>query len=86
MIEFLKLRASSMRIKGYQHPPNGARAAIAAQKTVQYSTVARQRTSVGFKLAVCGDSRAGGLVAPLSCTAYFGELAILFCCSLQQQG
>ena len=33
--------------------------------TVQYYTVARQRTSVGFKLAVRGDSGAGGLVVPL---------------------
>ena len=37
----------------------------------QYGIVARQRTSIGFKLAVCGDSGAGGLVAPLPCTAYF---------------
>ena len=39
--------------------------------TVQY--VARQRTSVGFKLVVRGDTGAGGLVAPLLCTAYFGK-------------
>ena len=51
---------------------------------VQY-TVARQRTSVGFKLAVCGDSGAGSLVAPLPCTSYFGKLAKLFGCSLPQQ-
>ena len=51
---------------------------------VQY-TVARQRTSVGFKLAVRGDSGAGGLVAPLPCTAYFSKLAKLFGCSLPQQ-
>ena len=43
----------------------------------QYGTVARQRTSIGFKLAVRDDSGAGGLVAPLPCTAYFGKLAIL---------
>ena len=36
----------------------------------QYSIVERQRTSFGFKLAVRGDSGAGGLVAPLPCTAY----------------
>ena len=42
----------------------------------QYSIVARQRTSVGFKLAVWGDTGAGGLVAPLPCTAHFGKLAI----------
>ena len=51
----------------------------------QYSIVARQRTSIGFKLAVRGDSGAGGLVAPLPCTAYFGKLAILFRCFLPQQ-
>ena len=50
-----------------------------------YGIVARQRTSIGFKLAVCGDSGAGGLVAPLPCTAYFGKLAILFGCFLPQQ-
>ena len=46
----------------------------------QYSIVARQRTSIGFKLAVRGDSGAG-----VPCTAYFGKLAILFGCSLPQQ-
>ena len=52
----------------------------------QYCIVARQRTSIGFKLAVRGDSGAGGLVAPLPCKAYFGKLAtILFGCSLPQQ-
>ena len=52
---------------------------------VQCSVVARQRTSVGFKLAVHGDTGEGGLVAPLTCTAYFGKLAILFGSSLPQQ-
>ena len=33
----------------------------------QYGIVARQRTSIGFKLVVRGDSGAGGLVAPLPC-------------------
>ena len=51
----------------------------------KYGIVAKQRTSIGFKLAVRGDSGAGGLVAPLPCTAYFGKLAILFGCSLPQQ-
>ena len=58
-------------------PSNEAHAAIATQKTV-----ARQRKSVGFKIAVRG---AGGLAAPLPCTAYFGKLPILFGCSLPQQ-
>ena len=35
----------------------------------------RQRTSVYFKLAVPGGTGAGGLLAPLPCTAYFGKLA-----------
>ena len=47
--------------------------------------VREQALSIGFKLAVRGDSRAGGLVAPLPCTAYFGKLAKLFGCSLPQQ-
>ena len=47
--------------------------------------LARQRTSVGFKLAVRGDSGAGGLVARLTCTVYFGKLAVLFGCSLPKQ-
>ena len=53
----------------------------------QYGIVARQRTSIGFKLVVRGDhdSGAGGLVARLPSTAYFGKLAILFGCSLPQQ-
>ena len=55
------------------------------KKTAVQYTVARQRISVGFKLAIRGDSGAGGLVAPLHCTAYFGKLAKLFGCSLPQQ-
>ena len=51
-------------------PSNGARA--------------RQRTSVRFKLAVRGDTGAGGLVAPLLCIAYC-KLGVLFGCSLPQQ-
>ena len=52
-------------------PSTEALAAIATQNN---NAVARQRTSVGFKLAVCGDTGAGGLVAPLPCSAYFGKL------------
>ena len=55
-------------------PQNGACAAMQHRTAVQY-IVARERTSVGFKLAVRGDPGAGGLVAPLPCTAYFGKLA-----------
>ena len=60
-------------------------ASSGSQNSSTVCTVARQRTSVGFKLAVRGDSGAGGLVAPLPCTAYFGKLAKLFGCSLPQQ-
>ena len=52
--------------------------------TVQYS-YNRQRTNVGFKLAVGGGTGAGGLVAPLPRTAYFGKFALSFGCSLSQQ-
>ena len=41
---------------------------------------ARQRTSVRFKLAVRGDTGAGGLVVPLLCIAYFGKLAVFYNC------
>ena len=66
-------------------PSNGARAAIATTHSTIYSGKTVQRTSVGFKLAVRGDSEAGDLVAPLPCTAYFGKVAKLFGCSLPQQ-
>ena len=83
MIEFLKLRACSVRIKGCYALKWGTCSYSNTEQ--QYSIVARQRTSVGFKLAVRGDSGAGGLVAPLPCIAYFGNLAVLFGCSLPQQ-
>ena len=85
MIEFLELHACSVRIKGRHALKWGTCSnSNTEQHAVQY-TVARQRTSFGFKLAVRGDSGAGGLVAPLPCTAYFGKLAKLFGCSLPQQ-
>ena len=83
MIEFLKLRACLVRIKGRYALKWGTCSYSNTEQ--QYSIVARQGTSVGFKLAVRGDSGAGGLVAPLPCTAYFGKLAMLFGCSLPQQ-
>ena len=82
MIEFLELRACSVRIKG-RHALKWSMCSYGDTEQ-QYSIVARQKTSVGFKLAVRGDTGAGGLVAPLPCTAYFGKLAILFGCSLSQ--
>ena len=88
MIEFLELHACSVRIKGRHALKWGtcsnSNTVNMTTVHVQY-TVARLRTGVGFKLAVRGDSGAGGLVAPLPCTAYFGKLAILFGCSLPQQ-
>ena len=85
MIEFLKLHACLVRIKG-RHALKWGMCSYSNTEQ-QYSIVARQRTSasVGFKLAVRGDSGVGGLVAPLPCTAYFGKLTMLFGCSLPQQ-
>ena len=83
MIEFLKLLACLVSIKG-RHALKWATCSYSNTEQ-QYSIVARQRTSIGFKIAVRGDTGAGGLVAPLPCTAYFGKLAILFGCSLPQQ-
>ena len=82
MIAFLKLRTYLVRIKGRRSPKWGTCSYSNTEQ--QYSIVARQRTSIGFKLAVRGDTGAGGLVAPLpcTCTAYFGKLAVLFGCSL----
>ena len=77
MIEFLELHACSVRIKG--------RHALKWGTCSNSNTEQQYRTSVGFKLAVRGDSGAGGLVAPLPCTAYFSKLAKLFGCSLPQQ-
>ena len=81
MIEFLELRACSVKIKGRHALKWGTCSYSNTEK--QYSTVAKQREC--FKLAVRGDTGAGGLVAPLPCTAYFGKLAVLFGCSLPQQ-
>ena len=63
-----------MRIKGRHALKWGTCSYSNTEKL--YSIVARQRASVGFKLAVRGDTGAGGLVAPLPCTAYFGKLAV----------
>ena len=70
MIEFLELRACSVRIKGRHALKWGT-----CSNSNTEHTVARQSTSVGFKLAVRGDSGADSLVAPLPCAAYFGKLA-----------
>ena len=62
-IEFLGLRACSVRIKGCHSLKWGTCSYSNTEQ--QYSIVARQRTSVGFKLAVRGDTGAGGLELPL---------------------
>ena len=85
MIEFLELRACSVRIKGRHALKWGTCSNSNTEQQYTRYTVAKQRTSVGFKLAVRGDCGAGGLVAPLPCTAYFCKLAKLFGCSLPQQ-
>ena len=73
MIEFLELRACSVRIKGCHALKWGTCSNSNTEqqytRTVQWPGKTVQRTSVGFKLAVRGDSGAGGLVAPLPCTA-----------------
>ena len=90
MIEFLKLRACLVRIKG-RHALKWGKCRYSNTEQ-QFSTVASKtenkrltRLSVHFKLAVRGDTGAGGLVAPLPCSAYFGKLAVLFGYSLPQQ-
>ena len=72
MIEFLKLHACLVRSNGCQALKWGTCSYSNTEQ--QYSIVARQRTCVGFKLAVRGDTGTGGLVASLPCTAYFSKL------------
>ena len=76
MIEFLELRACSVRSEGCHALKWGTCSYSNTEQ--QYSIVAKQRTSVGFKLAVRGYTGAGGLVATLP---FFSKLAILFGCS-----
>ena len=80
MIEFLELHACSVRIKGRHALKWGT---CSNSNSTVYS--GKTENKCWFKLAVRGDSGAGGLVAPLPCTAYFGKLAKLFGCSLPQQ-
>ena len=84
MIEFLELHACSVRIKGRHALKWGtcSNSNTEQQYSIQWQDREQNRW---FKLAVRGDSGAGGLVAPLPCTAYFGKLAKLFGCSLPQQ-
>ena len=83
MIEFLELHACSVRIKGRHFLKWGTCSNSNTEQ--QYSIQWQDRDKRWFKLAVRGDSGAGGLVAPLPCTAYCGKLAKLFGCSLPQQ-
>ena len=85
MIEFLKLRKCLVRIKGRHALKRGMCSYSNTEQQYSIVLVARQGISIRFKLAVCGDTEAGGLVAPLPCTAYVGKLAVLFGCSLPQQ-
>ena len=82
MIEFLELHACSVRIKG-RHALKWA--TCSNSNTEQQYSIQWQDREQAFKLAVHGDSGAGGLIASLPCTAYFGKLAKLFGCSLLQQ-
>ena len=67
MIEFLELHACLVRNKGRDALKWGMCSNSNTEQQYRTSIVARQRTSVGFKLAVRGDSGAGGLVAPQPC-------------------
>ena len=86
MIEFLELHACSVRIKGSHALKWGtcSNSNTEQQYSIQWQD-REQALPTWFMLAVRGDSGAGGLVAPLPCTAYFGKLAKLFGCSLPQQ-
>ena len=86
MIEFLELHACSVRIKGRHALKWGtcSNSNTKQQYNIQLHS-GKTENKRWFKLAVRGDSGAGGLVAPLPCTAYFGKLAKLFGCSLPQQ-
>ena len=87
MIEFLELHACSVRIKGRHALKWGAGTCSNSNTEQQYRGIQWQdrEQALVSKLAVRGDSGAGGLVAPLPCTAYFGKLTKLFGCSLPQQ-
>ena len=74
MIEFLELHACSVTIKGRHALKWGTCSNSNTEQQYSIQWQDRDRTSVGFKLAVRGDFGAGGLVAPLPCTAYFGKL------------
>ena len=74
MIEFLKLRACLVRIKGCHALKWGMCSYSNTEQ--QYGIVARQRTSVLFKLSLRGVT----LEQVAWCAAYFGKLAILFGC------
>ena len=79
MIEFLKLRACSVRIKGRHALKWGT---CSYSNTEQLYSAVQNKRSFQASGTVRGDSGAGGLVAPLPYTAYFGKLAIWFGCSL----
>ena len=82
MNEFLEQCACLVRIRG-RHALKWGMCSYSNTEQ-QYSIQWQERTSVGFKLLVRGDSGAGGLVVPLPCTAYFCMLAKSFGCFLPQ--
>ena len=83
MIEFLELHACSVRIKGRHALKWGTCSNSNTEQ--QYSIQWQDREQALVQASGTWYSGAGGLVAPLPCTAYFGKLAILFGCSLPQQ-
>ena len=84
MIEFLEVRACLVRIKG-RHALKWGTCSNSNTEQLYSGMAENKRWFQASGTAVRGDSGAGGLVAPLPCTAYFGKLAILFGCSLPQQ-
>ena len=79
MIEFRELRACLVRMKGRHALKWGTCSYSNTQQ--QYSIVQwpwqdREQTLVSSERYVRGETGAGGLVAPLPCTAYFGKGAL----------
>ena len=84
MIEFLELHACSVRTKGRHALKWGTCSnSNTEQQYSIYIYSSKTENKRWFQASgIRGDSGAGGLVAPLPCTAYFGKLAKLFGCFL----
>ena len=76
MNKILELRACWVRIRGLM-PSNRAHAAIATHSNMN-STVSVRKTQNKHWFQGSSGRGAGGLVAVLPCTSYFGKLAMLF--------